>query len=87
MSRVPLAETLIALAEGVQPPRGAGLIVTEAEIEMPLEVQWTSRGDGPVFFAAPPHTRWKSGIAPRVHMGRMRFVLLDEEEPEAENAR
>ena len=71
-----LADTLLALVESVQPPPGAGLVVTEAELEVPLEVQGGLRDGELIFWGSPPHTRWKSGVLPPVHMGRLRVALV-----------
>ena len=75
---MPLAETLIQLVEGVMPPSGSNIIVTEADIEIPLEVQSTMRNGEITFYAMPPHSRWKSGVLPEVHMGRLRIELTGE---------
>ena len=74
-----LADTLVALVEAVEPPAGSGLVVTEAEIDVPLEVQSGVRGGELIFYGAPPHTRWQSGVLPPVHMGRLRVELVEEE--------
>jgi hypothetical protein len=78
VQRTTLADTLIELARAVQAPSGAGLTVTEALIELPLEV-WTGTGrEGMVLYAAPPHSRWRAGVLPPVHMTRMEFALVEE---------
>lgn len=80
MRRIELAETLIALAAGIDPEQGdgKGLFVTEALIDLPLEVSGAVENDELVFFASPPHTRWKSGILPPVHRTILRFELVAE---------
>ncbi len=72
-----LSETLLQLVESVQAPPGSGMTVTEALIEIPLEVQSAVRSGELVFFANPPHSRWKSGVLPDVHLGRLRIELME----------
>jgi hypothetical protein len=68
-----LAETLAALAEGVStlPAEGTGLYVTHAELAVPLEVRAGIRDQQLVFFAQPPHSRWRSGFLPPTHISRL----------------
>lgn len=70
-----LAETLLQLVESVQPAPHVGLKVTDAEIELPLEVQATRRGEELVFLAGAPHSRWQAGFLPQVHRGRLKVTL------------
>jgi hypothetical protein len=72
-----LADTLIAVVESVQAPPGSGLYVTEADVELPLEVMGAVRGGELIFYGSPPHTRWKSGVLPPVGMGRIHVALVD----------
>jgi hypothetical protein len=81
-----LSDTLIELVQSLQPPAEAGVVVTEAEIELPLEVHSGLRGGSLVFYAAPPHTRWKSGIMPGTQPGKLHVQLIDDEVPEARDA-
>jgi hypothetical protein len=69
-----LARTLLQLVEAVLPPV-EGLIVTEAEIELPLEVATGLRDGKLVFLARAPHSRWSSGFLPPVHRGRLKLAL------------
>ena len=71
-----LADTLAAVAEsvGIMPVEGSGLTVTEAEVALPLEVRAVIRGNQLVFFAQPPHSRWRSGFLPPTHISRLRIV-------------
>ncbi len=73
-----LAEVLLALVESVQAPAETGLVVTEADLDIPLEVTSAMRNGELVFFGSAPHTRWKSGMLPPVHLGRLHVELLDE---------
>jgi hypothetical protein len=81
----------VALVESVSPPPAGPLYVTEVELSVPLEVGTGAGRDGELlFFAQPPHSRWKAGVLPQVHMSRLRVVALDPERPalaEAEDAR
>lgn len=80
MRQIELADTLIALVEGISPPPSLGMVVTEAEMEVPMEVSGVLIHDSMVFFAAPPHTRWKSGVLPTVHRTVLRIELVEEGE-------
>jgi hypothetical protein len=75
-----LADTLLQLVESVAPRTGSGLVVTEAELEMPLEVGNAVHKGRLVFLATAPHSRWKSGFLPPVHRTRIRVELAEENE-------
>ncbi len=79
MYQVQMAETLIALVEAIEPPPGTGLVVTEAVMEVPMEVSGVLINDSMVFFAAPPHTRWKSGVLPPIHQTVLRIELVEQD--------
>jgi len=70
-----LADTLIALVDAIEPPPGTGLFVTEALLEVPLEVEGAIENQKLIFYAAPPYTRWISGIMPAVHRTVLRIEL------------
>ncbi len=72
MTRITLAQTLIALAEGATPLH-ADLHVETAEISLPLILRMEHGAQGPVFFAQPPWSAFRSGFEPITH--RMRFSL------------
>jgi len=76
MPNIELAAMLVALVESVQAPPEAGLVVTEAEMDVPLEVTGGMRNGELVIFGAVPHSRWKSGVLPPVHLGRLRVELM-----------
>lgn len=80
MNRIELAETLVALVESIEPPPDTGLVVTEASLEVPMEVIGLVTNESLVFLAAPPHTRWKSGVLPPVHRTTLRIELVPLEE-------
>lgn len=73
-----LAQTLIELIESVQPPADSGLIVTEAEIDVPLETSSAVAKGDLIFLGNVPHSRWKAGFLPPVAMSRIRVVLEEE---------
>ena len=79
MIRQELASTLLALIDGVQPPPGAGLLVTEVLMEIPLEINSGIRNGKLVFYGSPPHSRWKAGVLPEVHQGRLHIVTVPTE--------
>ena len=72
------SETLIELIESVKPPTETGLIVTEAELDIPLEISSVVHKNKLVFLGNVPHSRWKSGFLPNVTLGHIR-VVLDED--------
>lgn len=79
MTHPTLAETLAALVGALPSAVEAGVVVAEATIEVPLEVWSEADGGQLVFYAAPPHTRWKAGFLPSTHMSRLRVepVFVD----------
>jgi hypothetical protein len=72
------SETLIELIESVKPPPETGLIVTEAEIEVPLEISGAVHKNKLIFLGNVPHSRWKSGFLPKVTLGHIRVVLEED---------
>jgi hypothetical protein len=78
MPNIELAEMLTALIESVQAPPEASLVVTEAEMDVPLEVTSGLRRGELVIFGTVPHSRWKAGVLPPVHLGRLRVELLEQ---------
>ena len=73
--RTELADTLLQLFHGVATPPGSGLVVTELEVDMPLEVSAAQRGDELVFLAQPPHSRWEAGFLPPVQRLHLKLAL------------
>ena len=67
----PFAETLVGLVASLDPPEGSGLAVTSATLDVPLEGSVVEVHGGPVFVASLPHTRWRSGFLPPVHMAHV----------------
>ncbi|MGQ0564362.1 MAG: hypothetical protein ACT4OK_04745 [Gemmobacter sp.] len=75
MTRMTLAQTLTALAEGAA-PRHDHLTVEEAEISLPMLVLVERGPDGPVFIAHPPYSAYRAGIEPVTHRARLTFAEL-----------
>jgi hypothetical protein len=78
---IPLAETLVGLVESLEAPRGSGIEVTSATIDVPLEGRVVLAHGAPVFHATLPHTRWRSGLLPPVHVAHL---VIGEAWPEDE---
>jgi hypothetical protein len=68
---IPLAETLAGLVESLDVPEGSGITVTSATIDVPLEGRVILSRGTPVFHATLPHTRWRSGLLPAVHVAHL----------------
>ena len=79
MTRMPLADTLTALALGATPSHDH-LQVEEAELRVPLLVSLERGADGPVFLAQPPWSAWRSGVEPVAHMARLTIIALAPQE-------
>jgi hypothetical protein len=77
-----LAETLVALVHGLTPPPASGLFVTDADIEVPLEVHSVTAPNGLVFYASVPHSRWIAGVLPSVHLTRLHVALQESDRAE-----
>jgi hypothetical protein len=77
MARPELHRTLVAAVEAVSPPDGSGLVVTEVELTLPLELVAGSRSGRPVIAGTVPHTRWRSGVLPEVHTAHVHIALID----------
>ena len=71
MGTIELADTLAALVDGLPGPEQAGVVVATVEIDLPLEVRAVVEGGRFVFFAAPPHTRFRAGLLPPVQRSRL----------------
>ena len=72
---VELADTLIALVDALTPPPASGVYITEAELDIPLEVSGAERKGELIFLASPPHTIWKSGVLPQIHKSTLHIEL------------
>ena len=87
MRRMTLSDTLIALVSAIEPPEGSGLIVTEASMEVPLEIWSATAGERLTFFANPPHSRWVAGVLPATHLTRFEVALVEDAPLEQAQAR
>jgi hypothetical protein len=75
MTTTPFFETVVALVESVQPPEGAPLLIESVVLDVPLEGRVVSTSDGaPEFRAGLPHTRWRSGVLPAVHVAHLELT-------------
>jgi hypothetical protein len=81
-----LHHTLTAAVEALSPPAGSGLVVTEAELDLPLELVAGERGGRPVIAGTAPHSRWVAGFLPAVHLAHLRVALVDDPIPERRHA-
>jgi hypothetical protein len=77
--RAELADTLIELVKAVTPPPESGLYVTEALMDVPLEIGVETRDGELVFFGSAPHSRWKAGFQPETNLTRLTVQLIEEE--------
>jgi hypothetical protein len=75
MSWSELGDSLFDLVSGIVEPVADGVVVTEADLSVPLEIQLGRRADRLVLFAQPPHSRWRSGFLPATHMSRLTITL------------
>ena len=71
-----LTETLVGLIESVQAPADSGLSVYEVTMDVPLEVTMRPGEDGLVFYGRVPHSRWRAGFLPPVHLSHLDVVAL-----------
>lgn len=71
---IPLADTLVALVDSLTVSETPGLAVTSATMDVPLEGRVVESYGAPTFFACVPHTRWRSGVLPPLHVAHLRIV-------------
>jgi hypothetical protein len=69
--RTELAAALEQAIDAILDASVGSLVITHAEIELPLEVAAGSRRGKLVFFGSAPHTRWVSGVLPAVHVAKL----------------
>jgi len=77
---IPLADTLLALVDSLELPEGSGLAITSATLDVPLEGRVVPMRGAPVFLAAVPHTRWRSGVLPAVHLAHFGLAEVPTED-------
>jgi hypothetical protein len=73
-----LDETLLALLGALVPPEGAGVVVTDVDMDVPLEASMAVEDGALVVRACVPHSRWVSGFLPLVHLAHLRLELVDD---------
>jgi hypothetical protein len=64
MRRLPLADTLVALLEGI-PPTGGTLSVSRVALDLPLEVALSGPAEEPELLANLPRWRWPTDFDSR----------------------
>jgi len=75
----PLGDTLLQVVDALRPPTGSGLVITEAEVELPLELSTVTQGRKLLIVGSAPHSRFKSGVLPPVHLTKLRVELMDDD--------
>lgn len=73
-----LGDTLAALVAALTPSVASGLVVTEAEVDVPLEVAAGLENGRLVFYADAPHSRWQAGFLPPTHLSHLRVALVED---------
>jgi hypothetical protein len=74
MARPQLHQTLTAAVEAVSPQAQTGIVVTEVELDLPLEIVAGEQGGRPLIAGSVPHSRWRSGFLPEVHVAHLHIV-------------
>ena len=77
MARPELHHTLLAAVEAVSPSAGTGLVVTDVDLDLPLEIVVGERAGRPVIGGTAPHSRWEAGFLPEVQLAHLRIELVD----------
>jgi len=80
MSLQPLGDTLFQVVDALRPPLDSGLVITEAEVELPLELWAVTREHKLLIVGSAPHSRFKSGVLPPLHLTRLRVELVETDE-------
>ena len=82
MMRRELGDTLIALVAALTPSVASGLVVTAAELDVPLEVASHVENGRLVFYADAPHSRWQTGFLPPTHLSHIVVALVEDSAPD-----
>ena len=61
----PLWETLVEILESVSPDAASGVRVASVRLDLPIEVEIRSSGDGLAFLADVPRWRWATDFDPQ----------------------
>lgn len=75
---IPLSDTLVAFVESLAAVDAPGIAVESATMDVPLEGRVVEIGGTPTFFAHAPHSRWRAGLLPPVHVAHMHVVEGEE---------
>jgi hypothetical protein len=71
-------ETVLALVASVQPPPESGLAIDAVTLDVPLEGRVVTGADGALEFRASlPHTRWRTGLLPPVHVAHLELTKAE----------
>jgi hypothetical protein len=76
-----LHHTLVAAVQALSPSLDSGLVVTEASLDLPLEIGAGERDGHPVIVGGAPHSRWDAGFLPAVHFAHLSVELVDDPFP------
>jgi hypothetical protein len=82
MARPELHHTLTAAVEAVSPQSQSGIVVTEVDLDLPLEIVAAEQRGRLLIAGTAPHSRWTSGFLPEVHVAHL-HVVLEETPPTA----
>ena len=74
MARPQLHQTLTAAVEAVSPQAQPEIVVTEVELDLPLEIVAAEQRGRLLIAGSAPHSRWKSGFMPEVHLAHLHIV-------------
>ena len=69
-----LVEPLPHAVEAVSPQVQRDIVVTVVEIDLPLEIVAAEQGGRLLIAGSAPHSRWKSGFLPEVHVAHLHVV-------------
>ena len=77
MARPQLHHTLTAAVEAVSPQAQSEIVVTEVELDLPLEIVVAEQAGRLLIAGTAPHSRWDSGFLPEVHLAHLSIELVD----------
>jgi hypothetical protein len=78
MARPQLHQTLTAAVEAVSPQAQPEIVVTEVELDLPLEIVAAEQGGRLLIAGSVPHSRWNSGFLPEVHVAHLHIVEVSD---------
>jgi hypothetical protein len=77
MARPQLHHTLTAAVEAVSPQAQSGIVVTEVDLDLPLEIVAAEQRGRLLIAGNAPHSRWVSGFLPDIHVAHIHIELAD----------